>query len=394
MRKFALAALSSAACLGLFASHTTWAQTAIGAPGLKLTLAGMTAIAYSPGRDGCDGNDVPDAPLRAYRDSKGQIVAFGLHYVNRRLRGPTLNALKIDCHVVLNSGKNANPAAYNDYNWITATWTGDGKTIAALVHHEYHGNEHKGRCTYKTMLRCWMNTVTAYTSSDSGRNFARVSRGFVVASTPFTQKQHQGRHRGFFNPSNIVTRGRSKYFFASTTGWQGQPHGVCLFRNTNPHKANRWRAFDGSSFKIRYRDPHRRHKKAAGACKPIAPFPAPVGSVTRHRPSGLWLAVFQAAPDKKYFPLSGFYFATSQDLMSWSTPRLLIPGKTLYDNPCSSGGRIISYPSLLDPGSKGRNFDNTGNSATLYYASMKVVGCTVTSNRDLISQKIMIRKSR
>jgi hypothetical protein len=361
-------------------------------PGLSVSAAGVPATAFTAGRDGCDGHDVPDAPLRAFRDASGKTVAFGLHFVNRRLIGPSIDQLKIDCKVVLNSGHNGNPQAYDDYNWITATWTDDGRTIAALIHHEFHANEHPGKCTFKTMMQCWMNTINAWASTDGGASFQRARRGFVVAATPFRQDEGQGRHRGFFNPSNIFSDGRYKYFMASNTGWAGQKFGVCLFRTADPHKPESWRAWDGKAFAISYDDPYTSDRtRSRQACQPIAPFPAPVGAIVRHLPSGQWLAVFQASADKRYFPLPGIYYATAKDLTRWSTPRLLIAGKTLYDDPCKSGGRIVSYPSLVDADAKGRNFDNTGNRAFLFYATMKVDGCTITSKRDLIRFPIRIR---
>ena len=38
-------------------------------PALTLTFAGETETVFTPKRDACDGNDVPDAPLRAFHDA-------------------------------------------------------------------------------------------------------------------------------------------------------------------------------------------------------------------------------------------------------------------------------------------------------------------------------------
>ena len=80
---------------------------------------------------------------------------FGMHHVNRALRGESLDRMKLDCDVVLASGHKEDPALLDDYSWITATWTEDGANVVALVHHEYHANEHKGRCSFSTMMQCW-----------------------------------------------------------------------------------------------------------------------------------------------------------------------------------------------------------------------------------------------
>ena len=52
----------------------------------------------------------------------------------------------------------------------------------------------------------------------------------VVAAAPFRQDFEQGRHRGFFNPSNILHAGGYWYMMTNTTGGAGQAQGLCLFR--------------------------------------------------------------------------------------------------------------------------------------------------------------------
>ena len=359
-----------------------------------LTLTGPERTLFSATRDACDGADVPDAPARAFHDASGQIALYGLHYRNRALRGPDFDHLKIDCRVVLDSGEKSDPALYDDRSWITATWTEDGNTVAALLHHEYQANEHEGRCRSKVYRECWYNTVTAAFSRDGGRSFTRTPPPTVVAGAPFRQEEGQGRHRGFFNPSNIVSEGRHRYFLASTTGWDrpgsDQAAGVCLFRTDRPNDPTSWRAWTGTGFTAAFPDPYRKTVKLADTCRPIAPFPAPVGAVVRHRDTGAWIAVFMAAKGGA-FAESGFYWSTSNDLLTWDVPRLLLAGATLYDDPCQAKGRLIAYPSLLDPGAKGRNFDDVGESALLTFATLRIEGCAITSDRDLVRRPVSIK---
>ncbi|MGE3244728.1 MAG: hypothetical protein AB7F96_20445 [Beijerinckiaceae bacterium] len=382
-----LAPLLAFACLP-FAALPLHAQTA--PPQLQLRLTGPQETMFRPG-EGCDGHDVPDLNPRAFRDAGGQIVMFALHYINRPLRGPSLDALKVDCKVAFGSPNNADPAKWATLNWIAATWTGDGKRIEAIVHHEYHADQH-GRCNVpkaarKPGLTCWYNALLAARSNDGGASFARHAYP-VVAAPPFRQELEQQRHRGFFNPSNIFSDGKYKYFFAAETGWPGQMHGVCLFRSADPGRPRSWRAFDGKAFSIRYDDPYRKGMTFPQPCKPIAPFPAQVGAVVKHRPSGQWLAVVQAWKDEKNYPVSGFYYATSRDLLNWSLPRLLMATKSLYDDACGAGV-LNSYPSILDPNAKGRNFDDAGASAWLYWSAMRVQGCSHTGDRRLMRRKIL-----
>ena len=362
-------------------------------PQLSVTLSSPPDVVFAAPREGCDPDDVPDAPVRAYRDAAGGIVMFGLHYDNRAMKGPSFGNLKIDCHIVYPSHGDPDPARYDDRSWIAATWTADGRAVSALVHHEYQANAHPGRCRFPDYMQCWFNTVLEVSSTDGGDDFERPAG--VVASAPFRQDQGQGRHRGFFNPSNIVSGGRYSYFMASTTGWTDgdQAGGVCLFRSDRPQDPGSWRAWDGQAYRIRYADPYRASPRPA-PCAVISPFPAPVGSIVRVEPSGLWLAAFQAKADAGAFPVSGFYTATSRDLLHWSDPRLLMPGPTLYDDACTAGGPLISYPVLLDPSSASRNFDHSGTKPDLYYDVLVTEGCTITGRRSLVRRGVTISRTR
>ena len=375
-------------CLGpVVVNAPAAAADGLRAPTVKID--GPASVVFLAPRDSCDGDDVPDAPARAFRQRDGGVTVFGLHTKNRRLVGPDLDHLKIDCVPALVSHANPDPAAYDDESWITATWTTDGRVVDGLIHHEYQGSEHKGRCAFPDYMRCWFNTVLAARSVDGGASFAKLPHP-VVASAPFRQEIGQGRHRGFFNPSNIVSDGRFTYFLASTTGWDGQPGGVCLFRTATPGEPRSWSAYDGAAFSVRFADPYRSGASPSRPCAPIGPFPAPVGAVVRSRRSGQWLAVFQAKADDKFFPVSGFYAAASRDLLAWSDPHLLLPGPTLYDDPCRSGGQLIAYPSILDGNDPSPNFDRSGPRPELFYATLAVEGCSVTSRRSLLRRPVTI----
>lgn len=356
---------------------------------LQAKLTGAWQVMYDPARHRCDGHDVPDTPPRAFRDSNGVIVMFALHYIARALRGPSLEDLKPDCNSAYDSPLDPDPAKYNSQSWIAATWTRDGADVQALAHHEYRAAVHK-RCNIpaSNALACWYNTMLAARSQDGGKRFARHAYP-VIAAAPFRQEFEQHRHRGFLNPSNMFSDGKFVYFFAAQTGWRGQPHGVCLFRSADPARERSWRAFDGSGFTILYDDPYRPGLNPPRPCKPIDPFPAQVGAVVRHRASGLWLAVVQTWRDGKRFPVPGFYIATSRDLIRWSEPSLLMATRTLYDDACGAAA-LNSYPSILDPAAKGRNFDDTGDEPWLYWTSMRIEGCNHTSDRKLIRQRMQI----
>src|SRR5947209_3049125 len=325
---------------------------AASADDLRVVLQDERELVYDPKRDACAPDDIPDVNARAFRMKDGSVTLTALHFINRALRGPDLDHLKIDCNVILNSKQSPDPAEYNGRRFITGLWSDDGAHIAALVHNEYHADRFAGRCAEKEDLACWYNTIVAFRSDDSGQSFAKSSP-LVVAAAPFRQESEQGRHRGFFNPSNIFAQGAHKYAFIATTGWNGQPYGACLFRNDNPLNSGGWRAYDGTAFSIRYEDPYAARAGIPAACAPIAPFGFPVGAVVRHRASGTFIAVWEAPKNESDRPVDGFYTATSSDLLDWSAPRLLVAGRTMMGAACSEdgGGRnglVIAYPSILD----------------------------------------------
>ena len=353
-----------------------------------LLPAGPEEVVFNPKTDACDGYDVPDVPTRAYRDAEGNVRMFTLHFENRALIGKSITALKIDCRIVFRGGWNADPAAFDDKSWIAATWTPDGKTVHGLIHHEYQANAHAGRCVYKDYMPCWYNTILGIRSTNSGQTFEKARRP-VVASSPFEQNIGQGRHRGFFNPSNIVSDGTWHYMIASTTGWTGQSGGACLFRTDNIADVTRWRAWNGTGFDTRFGDPYRKEADPSQTCQTLQPFPAPVGSISRHRDSKLWIAAFQAQADGKRFGTSGIYIATSPDLLNWSAPQLLKSTKTLYDSPCGAQ-YLYSYPSLIDQNAETRNFEDIGNTPDLYLSRMRVDGCKHTGDRLLVRIPIKI----
>jgi hypothetical protein len=263
------------------------------------------------------------------------------------------------------------------------------------VHNEYHADHFPRHCAFEGDLPCWYNTVLSFRSNDAGRSFV-PGTPLVVAAAPFRQDVEQGRHRGFFNPSNVFAHGPYKYTFISTTGWNGQPYGACLFRNDNPLNSAGWRAFDGKEFSIRYADPYAGKGVSPRACAPIAPFGFPVGAVVRHRGSGMFIAIWEAPKNGSDRPVDGFYTATSRDLLTWTPPRLLLAGGTMMSPVCAAdgGGRdatVLAYPSILDSKAEGRNFDDVGDKAWLYYAAVKAEGCTPGANRVLLRRQIDIR---
>jgi hypothetical protein len=401
------------AAIATFALATNLhAAVAQEAPALRLTADGRAERMFDAKTDRCAPVDMPDVNARAFRTADGRVSMFVLHYQARALRGHDLLHLEIDCRVALDSSEDADPAKYDGRRYITATWTPDGKRVAALIHDEYHADHHPGRCLFKSDIECWWNAILSFRSDDGGANFA-PSNPLVVAAAPFKQDVGQGRHRGFFNPSNMFAKEGYVYAFTSTTGWEGQSAGACLIRNRDPLDSAGWRGWDGREFSVRWRDPYDASspppsKRASGAsrgegraqasCAPIEPFFFPVGSVVRHRATGAFVAVWEAPRVEGRFATSGLYYATSRDLIHWSQAALLAATPMTHapcgPNESNRDGWIVSYPSLMDADAQGRNFDDTGDAPWLFYARIKNNGCTPGADRVLMRQRISITPAR
>jgi hypothetical protein len=99
--------------------------------------------------------------------------------------------------------------------------------------------------------------------------------------------------------------------------------------------------------------------------------------------------VFQASRNDTYFPVDGFYYAASSDLLHWGLPKLLLAGQTVMSDLCKGGDTIIAYPSLLDDKAETRMFQDVGRTAFLYFTRAHVEHCG-TGRRLLLRQKVEI----
>lgn len=364
------------------------------APALRLAIAGPPERAIEGARPGCDATDIPDAPARAIRlatdpvlHRPAEVQLYATDSRNRVERGPGLLQVRHDCTVVMTGAGQDDPAAFNDRAWIASPWTPDGRTIWAVVHNEFHGHRRPAICPTRRYMDCWYNALTAAVSHDGGRSFDRVPG--LVAALPYRFDELGRGHHGYFNPSNIVTFQGAQYMFAFATRAGLQRSGNCLLRTTSIATPASWRAWDGTDFRVAFIDPYApgpRIDPAPRVCAPVAlgGLRWPVTSLVRHAPSGLFIAIMMNGARG-----GGVFYATSPDLLSWSSPALLMQALgegawTCEDPP------PLAFPSLLDPSSPDHNFETVGPTGTLFATRFNIGGCRTSLDRDLVRWPITV----
>lgn len=368
-------------------------------PRVAVAVAGEPAVVFRYSTDACDPDDIPDAPARAFRNKDGTVTLFATHWRNRRLLGPDLLNLRPDCAVVLEGGGDGRPERFDDRLWITSTWTADGATVFALVHGEYQGHRHPGRCPTGRYVDCWYNAISQAVSRDGGRSF-RFEREPppLVAAVPYRYDLEARRHVGFFNPTNIVRHGGAWFVMVSTGGVGAQAYGNCLLRTAELGDPGAWRAWDGTGFGVAFANPYAAElRPEAHVCEPVGlgSLNWPVSSLTRHEPSGAFVALTKTyrreAPSGARRAV--ILASASWDLINWSPPSAIVGVPTPPDTACENDPPV-SYPSIIDPRSSDRNFETVGETAMLFVTWFNARGCRRGMDRDLLRVPVRITMRR
>jgi len=343
-------------------------------PSVTAKLGGTAEPVFDT-RNACEQIDIPDAMARAFRDRENRVHLIATHYVARAMVGPSLDQVKHDCRVIYRSPLDANPADFLDSNWIDSLFTEDGTRIAALLHTEYHGDEHPGMCgdlqNPNHSQNCSWTTVTYAASNDGGYTFREPTPpANLVASLPYPYdpNNHEGA-QGYNSPTNILKIG--EYYFSMLNVWReyrAQSYGPCLIRTSDLYNPSSWRGWDGTAFSIRFIDPYTDHESdpAKHVCYPI--MPGTLDSLAIVEGTGTILADVYVE-DNRYGQGSGLYITASRDLIHWSTPTLVISTDALLKSE-PPGHWSYLYFSMLDPMSKDRNFATVTASPYIYYVRL------------------------
>jgi hypothetical protein len=315
------------------------------------------------------------------------------------MSGSSLGRLRHSCDIVLGSDNDPNPARFNDREWIAATYTTDGRTVYALLHNEYQGHRHPGRCPSGIYLNCWYNAITFARSQDGGRTFQHPTPPrHLVASSPDRYVPEKGPH-GLFAPSNIVRNPQDGLYYALAViedeDHRAQKRGSCLIRTANLSSPKGWRAWNGSSFRIRFVNPYRIKSAEASdhVCDTVSSneILAMSSSITWSTHFDKWLLIGTSADrNRSGRYVRGIFYSLSDDLIHWQHRKLVREVELPWTYQCGDRNPIM-YPSLLDPNSASRNFDTVDTHAWLYFTRLHYKDCKMTSNRDLVRVPISFR---
>ncbi len=356
-------------------------------PSAKLIGAEQTVFDWNT--DACEPIDVPDAPARALRDDRGRVQLYASHYLVRRFVGPSLDRVRHSCRVVMRSGFDPRPEAYDDRDWLASLYTEDGRTIHALVHDEYQGNQHPGRCPSGSYQKCWYNAITTATSTDGGESYSRQpAPAGIAANVPYRYVPDAGPY-GIFQPSNIIKRDGYYYALLQAEAFGKQRRGTCVMRSPDLSQPRSWRAWDGKHFSVQFVDPYREPVGDPGdhVCAPVgeAEIAKMAHSLSYSTYFGKYMLVgvageFQPSRNRNIW---GIYFALSEDLIHWSHKRLIAETELPWTFQCGDRYPIL-YPSVLDPESTSRTFGTTGRRAYLYFTRLQYPNCRQALQRNLV----------
>jgi hypothetical protein len=157
--------------------------------------------------------------------------------------------------------------------------------------------------------------------------------------------------------------------------------GICAIRSDRLDDPTSWRAWDGSGFNLRLTSPY-----ATGASATVCTYlPITIGNESLSYNTYLGLYMLVGYSNMGPSTTCGFYFSLSPDMVHWGPKQMIASARIPW---CDAGPAtpgvlepvMVMYPSLIDHGDTGVNFDRTGRNVYLYYMRFNDGGL----DRDLV----------
>ena len=354
-------------------------------PKVSIAVTGKSEVVFDYTSDRCDEVDIPDAPARVFRDAEGRLQLIASNHMARRMIGTSLDDMARDCRVVLPSHGSARPERFDDSEWLSNPYTLDGETIHALVHMEYHGQDHgKSQCPSGRNDLCWYDAITLAVSRDGGATYTHAEPPAHVVAAPPWEYRPDNAGFGFMGLSNLVRNPEDGFYyamigFALPFAYTGS--GVCVIRSPTLDRPDAWRFWNGTSFAGRFVNPYADPVRALNSrCQGTIGLAA--WSLSWNTYLDRWLVI---GTSYRSGTEAAFFLAMSSDLVHWSAPNPFLRTEFGDTYECGDAGPT-AYASFIDPSSSARNFDVTGKSGWLYYTQFNPPDCNTwgTYDRDLV----------
>ena len=286
--------------------------------------------------------------------------------------GPDFDTLARSCTPTLVSVDDPTAASFLNQSWLSTVYR-DGDTFHAIVHNEFHDPVHPNCKAGDTSPAnpCWYNALT-YATSNDGRVFIQPAPDHVVAGPPQVWDASGPRAPGpygTFSPSNVLLRDDGYHyamFFTIPDRDDPPRRGSCVMRTADLADPASWRAWDGRAYALAMPSPYA--PSATGIpCTIVLPGGIE-GSLTFNTYLDRYLYVGATGWIIEGALTCGVLYSLSEDLITWTPPRLLKAAPTPIP-PCPSGTNVGReyYPSLIDHDEPGVNFERTGRTPFLYY---------------------------
>jgi len=379
----------------VLSSHLSFAQ--IEYPGNPLT--GTPEVVFDYSSDACESNHSLDGPAHAVRDVNGQIRLVVPNHELYSLTGVNFDNLLPDCGTgqIFGSDEDSSQSNHNYKEWLGAPYTEDGVNFYALVHNEYHGYDFPGKCGHTDVLKCWYNSITLATSSDTGKYFSHVTApNHLVASIPYEYDKNHGYRQGAFNPSNIIKNKSNGYYYAffHTEAIGLQDEGLVVMRTNDLDDAGSWRMYDGSSWNTQSINPYLSSSYDTSAhVFHVVNQTKSVGGVYYSTYYEKYIMVFHSAYESQGGMKEGICFSLSDDLINWSAKQMIYYVNAISNSLTeNSSWDYGAYPSLIDHNDTTLNFNEIGQNAFVYYTKWNNTSNPGLPDRDLIRVPVTFSK--
>jgi hypothetical protein len=345
-------------------------------------------VAFDASTQQCTPDDFPDLPVRAIRVPAGGIRAYA---ASGTLPGGYGSfATEIDAawqrncsapFLLSEARAPQRPESYTGPLWLASTYSHEHHherhLVTGLAHLEFHGEAQANTswCPSGRAQDCWYASALHVESHDGGLTFQQAPPRLAMAS-PFRYVPSAGQ-QGAWTTTNLLRPKQSDpYTYVLAMSIQPQvtragreQDGMCVFRSHDLRDPAAWRGWNGSAhgWSVTTIDPYAAAASGAGPwvhmCEPVLPAEFRF-SWSHHAESGAFIAFgIGAAPPGSPPGTNAFTYTWSRDLLRWpvASNRSAHRGSllTVHGMQAWQAGGVTGrwYPSVLDPASRGANFE-------------------------------------